>query len=39
MKKARLWPTHLFCNTLETISSFVLVINKFCNKNLVFGLV
>ena len=35
VKKARLWHVHIFCNILDRISSFVHVINKFCNKNLV----
>ena len=35
MKKAGLWPVHIFCNFLDRISGFVRVINKFFNKNLV----
>ena len=34
MKKAGLWPIHVFCNILNRISSFVYVYEKFCNKNL-----
>ena len=39
MKKAGLWPIHVFCNILDRISSFVYVNEKFCNKKLIFGLV
>ena len=34
VKKAGLWPIHIFCNILGRISSFVLVNEKFCSKNL-----
>ena len=34
MKKAELWPIHVFCNILDRISSFVHVNVKFYNKNL-----
>ena len=33
MKKAGLWPIHVFCNILDRISSFVHLNEKFCNKN------
>ena len=29
MKKAELWPIHVFCNILDRISSFVHVNEKF----------
>ena len=38
MKKAGLWPIHVFCNIMDRISSFVHVYEKFCNKNLVLDL-
>ena len=38
MKKAGLWPIHVFCNILYRISSFVHVNEKFCNKNLLLDL-
>ena len=34
MKKAGLWPIHVFCNILDRIFSIVHVNEKFCNKNL-----
>ena len=34
MKKAELWPIHVFCNILDRISSFVHVNEKFCNKKI-----
>ena len=34
MKRAGLWPIHVFYNILNRISSFVYVNEKFCNKNL-----
>ena len=34
VKKARLWPVHVFCNSLDRISSLIHVNEKFCNKNL-----
>ena len=34
MKKAGLWPIHVFGNILGGISSFVLLNVKFCIKNL-----
>ena len=34
MKKARLWPIHVFCNIMYRISSFEYINEKFCNKNL-----
>ena len=33
MKKARLWPIHVFCNILNRTSSFVCVHEKFFNKH------
>ena len=33
MKKAGLWPIHVFYNILNRITSFVYVNEKFCNKN------
>ena len=33
VKKAGLWLFHVFCNILDRISSFILVNEKFCNKN------
>ena len=39
VKKAELWPIHVFCNIPDRISSFVYVNEKFCNKNFFFGLV
>ena len=33
MKRAGLWPIHVFCNILDRISSFVYIHEKFCNKN------
>ena len=36
MKKAGLWPIHVFCNILDRISSFVYVNEKFCNKKNLF---
>ena len=34
MKKAGLWPIHVFCNIMDIISSFVYVNEMFCNQNL-----
>ena len=34
VKKAELWPVHVFCNIPDRISSFIHVNEKFCNKNL-----
>ena len=34
VKKAGLWPVNVFCNIPDRISSFILVNEKFCNKNL-----
>ena len=39
VKKAGLWPIHVFCNIMNRISSFVYANEKFCDKKLIFGLV